>query len=220
MPAAALAPAFYDRPVLTVAPDLLGCVITHNSVSIRLTEVEAYDGSRDPGSHAYRGQTPRTRVMFGPPGGLYVYFTYGMHYCANLVCGPDGTASAVLLRAGEVTAGVPEALARRTREGGRPPAVRDIARGPARLAQALGLHREHNGTDTTGGGPIVVRPGGRPVDPALVRTGPRVGVSGDGGDGGRYPWRFCIEGEPTVSVYRPAVRRNRGPKRITPRPSS
>lgn len=226
----ALPSSFYDRPVLDVAPELLGCVIAHHSVRIRLTEVEAYDGQRDPGSHAYHGRTPRTAVMFGPPGGLYVYFTYGMHFCANVVCGPDGTASAVLLRAGEVVAGVDEARARRTRPGGRPPTARDLARGPARLAQALGLNREHNGADVTGTGPIVVtRPGplenvehpetpaqsGVGVAPGRVRTGPRVGVSGAGGDGEAFPWRFWIEGEPTVSAYRPAVRRDRRPKPIT-----
>lgn len=219
MAARALGPGFYDRPVLDVAADLLGARITHNSVSIRLTEVEAYDGEGDPGSHAYRGLTQRTRVMFGPPGRLYVYFTYGMHFCANLVCGPDGTACAVLLRAGEVTAGADEALRRRTRPGARPPAPRDLARGPARLAQALGLHREHNGADITGVSDIVVHPAIRPVDSALVRTGPRVGVSGDGGNGLRYPWRYWIEGEPSVSAYRPAVQRHRGPRRIT-RPAS
>ena len=105
---------FYDRPVLDVAVDLLGARISHGGVTIRLTEVEAYAGGGDPGSHAFRGETPRTTVMFGAPGGLYVYFTYGMHWCANLVCGPDGQASAVLMRAGEVIDG--EAIAR-TRRG-------------------------------------------------------------------------------------------------------
>ena len=89
--------AFFARPVLDVAPELVGCHISHGGVTVRLTEVEAYDGSNDPGSHAFRGPTPRTQVMFGEPGGLYVYFTYGMHWCANLVCGPVGVASAVLL---------------------------------------------------------------------------------------------------------------------------
>ena len=105
--------AFFARPVLQVAPELLGCTVTHAGVTVRLTEVEAYDGSNDPGSHAFRGQTPRTQVMFGEPGGLYVYFTYGMHWCANLVCGSAGSASAVLLRAGEVVDGIEMARARR-----------------------------------------------------------------------------------------------------------
>ena len=93
-------------PVLEVAPRLLGAVLRHGDVAVRLTEVEAYDGPDDPGSHAYRGRTPRNAVMFGPPGFLYVYFTYGMHHCCNVVTGPEGTPSAVLLRAGEVVAGV------------------------------------------------------------------------------------------------------------------
>ena len=133
-----LPPDFFDRPVLEVAPDLLGAVVTHRSaagpVSVRLTEVEAYDGESDPGSHAFRGRTPRNEVMFGPPGRVYVYFTYGMHWCMNLVCGSPGSASAVLLRAGEVVEGLPLATSRRTTT--RSP--RDLARGPARLTVALG----------------------------------------------------------------------------------
>ncbi len=132
------------RPVLQVAPRLLGGVLTHDGVAVRLTEVEAYGGPDDPGSHAFRGQTARNAVMFGPPGRLYVYFTYGMHYCANLVCGPDGTPSAVLLRAGEIVAG--EEVARSRRGTARD---RDLARGPARLCQALGLGAAQNGAPVT-----------------------------------------------------------------------
>jgi len=196
-----LSRAFFARPVLEVAPELLGCHISHAGVTVRLTEVEAYDGSVDPGSHAFRGRTPRTQVMFGEPGGLYVYFTYGMHWCANLVCGPAGTASAVLLRAGEVVGGLDVAQTRR-------PGVlrRDLARGPARLARALALGRDQNGLDTTAPDSALVVS----VSGALsglssdlgVRTGPRVGVSGPGGDGAAYPWRFWLEGEATVSAYR------------------
>jgi DNA-3-methyladenine glycosylase len=194
--------AFFARPVLDVAPELLGCHISHAGVTVRLTEVEAYDGSNDSGSHAFRGLTPRTQVMFGEPGGLYVYFTYGMHWCANLVCGSVGSASAVLLRAGEVIDGLDVARSRR-------PGVpdRDLVRGPARLALALALGRDQNGMDTCAAdSPFVVRTGKR--DPsstsrgASVRTGPRVGVSGPGGDAAVYPWRFWLEGEATVSAYR------------------
>ncbi|WP_226344760.1 DNA-3-methyladenine glycosylase [Agilicoccus flavus] len=209
---------FFDRPVLEVAPDLLGCVVTHAGVSVRLSEVEAYDGARDPGSHAYKGPTRRNATMFGAPGGLYVYFTYGMHHCANLVCREPGWGAGCLLRAGEVVAGLDTARERATRprrgaDEAAPRRVvpdRDLARGPARLARALGLGPEHDGVR-----PVEedcpVRVNGRQVvlDPARVRTGPRVGLSGPGGDGTDYPWRFWIDGDPTVSVYRPAVRRRR-----------
>jgi DNA-3-methyladenine glycosylase len=199
-----LTPGFFDRPVLDVAPDLLGSTVEHRSaagrVAVRLTEVEAYDGQNDPGSHAFRGQTPRNAVMFGPPGRVYVYFTYGMHWCMNLVCGPPGAASAVLLRAGEVVAGEELALSRRTTS--RTP--RDLARGPARLTVALGVDRRHDGADATDRrSPLIVRRG-EPVDPGRVRTGPRVGVAGDGAG---HAWRFWLDGEPTVSAYRPAVSR-------------
>jgi DNA-3-methyladenine glycosylase len=197
--------AFFDRPVLEVAPDLLGALVEHRGadgvVSVRLTEVEAYDGERDPGSHAFRGPTPRNAVMFGPPGHVYVYFTYGMHWCMNLVCGPPGVASAVLLRAGEVVVGEPLALARRTSAK----APRDLARGPARLTVALGIDGAYDGTDAVEpGSPLrVLGSGGRA---GAVRSGPRVGVSGDGAP---HPWRFWLDGEPTVSSYRPAVARRR-----------
>jgi DNA-3-methyladenine glycosylase len=170
-----------------------------NQVVVRLTEVEAYEGTRDPGSHAFRGPTPRNAVMFGPPGHLYVYFSYGMHWCANVVCGPDGVASAVLLRAGEVVAGRDLA---RERRGPRSREV-DLARGPARLTRCLGLDRRWNGRDLCApGAELRIEHDGAALSPAL-RCGPRVGVSGPGGDGREYPWRFWIEGEPTVSPYRP-----------------
>src|SRR5215469_4143871 len=130
---------FFSRPSTEVAPELLGCVLEHESadglVAVRLTEVEAYTGATDPASHAYRGRTTRNAVMFGPPGHAYVYFTYGMHFCVNLVCLPEGTASAVLLRAGQIVAGEDLARARRaSRQASLP--VRDLARGPARLCVA------------------------------------------------------------------------------------
>jgi DNA-3-methyladenine glycosylase len=179
-------------PVLEVAPRLLGAVVRHGEVAVRLTEVEAYDGANDPGSHAYRGETARNGVMFGPPGHLYVYFTYGMHFCANVVCGPEGRASAVLLRAGEVVDGL--ALARERRGT---PRDRDLARGPARLCSALGLDRTHDGADLVSG-PVTVTLAGQA--PAQVSTGPRVGLRG----APDRPWRFWVTGEPTVSAYRPA----------------
>ena len=193
--------AFFARPVLEVAHDLLGCVVCAGPVSVRLTEVEAYQGLDDPASHAFRGPTPRTQVMFGPPGFLYVYFTYGMHWCANLVCGPNGTASAVLLRAGEVIAG--HEVARQRRPAAR--VDRDLARGPARLAGVLGLTGTDSGADLcVRGGPLSVMAGST-VDSAAVRNGPRVGIR----VATERPWRFWLDGEPTVSTFRPGVLRKR-----------
>ncbi len=187
-------------PVLEVAPRLLGAVLRHETeagtVAVRLTEVEAYAGEHDPGSHAYRGPTRRNRVMFGPAGHLYVYFTYGMHHCCNVVAGEDGHASAVLLRAGEVVEGLDLARERR----GRGP-DRDLARGPARLCQALGIDLADNGTPLESG-PITLTLGDGQPDLARVRTGPRVGLR----HAAEHPWRFWVDGEPTVSVYRPAKR--------------
>jgi DNA-3-methyladenine glycosylase len=204
-----LPPAFYERPVLEVATDLLGAVITHRSergpVAVRLTEVEAYDGESDPGSHAFRGRTPRNAVMFGRAGHVYVYFSYGMHWCMNLVCGPVGAASAVLLRAGEVVEGADLAAVRRPTAK----TPRELARGPARLTSALGVDGGCNGTDATDpGSPLTVtRAAGRPRDLAAeVLHGPRVGVAGDGAV---HPWRFWLAGEPSVSAYRAAVSRRR-----------
>jgi DNA-3-methyladenine glycosylase len=204
-PGARLPRSFFARDVLDVAPDLLGCRLVAGGVTLRLTEVEAYAGARDPGSHAFRGRTPRTEVMFGRAGHLYVYFTYGMHWCANVVCGVPGTASAVLLRAGEVVAGSERAAARR-------PGIRERewARGPARLTATLGLDRADDGADACGRRrePRFEAPTDS-VDPALVRSGPRVGVNGPGGDGAAFPWRFWLDGEPTVSAYRPGGVRKR-----------
>jgi DNA-3-methyladenine glycosylase len=182
-----------------VAPALLGCLLRAGGVTVRLTEVEAYGGhGTDPGSHAHRGPTPRSAIMFGPPGRLYVYFSYGMHWCANVVTGPEGEASAVLLRAGEVVDGLATARARRTGA-----ADRDLCRGPARLARALGLDGSHLGVDLLDpGSPVRLLPG---PPPAQVRSGPRVGVSA----GAETHWRYWADGEPTVSAYRSAVRRVR-----------
>ena len=179
-------------PVLEQAPRLLNAVLRHGEVAVRLTEVEAYDGAEDPGSHAYRGMTRRNAVMFGPAGHLYCYFTYGMHVCCNVVCGPEGRASAVLLRAGEIVDGLE--LARDRRPGA---ADRDLARGPARLCKALGITLEHDGVDLTSG-PITLSLG---TPPAQVTSGPRVGLRG----APERPWRFWIPGERSVSAYRPAA---------------
>jgi DNA-3-methyladenine glycosylase len=210
---------FFAGHSLQVAPGLLGCVLEHETadglVAVRLTEVEAYEGAADPASHAYRGRTARNAVMFGPPGHAYVYFTYGMHFCVNLTCLPPGTASAVLLRAGQVIEGVPLAAARRTARRARPPAVadRELARGPARLCQALGIDRAQDGADVCDPSSalrIRAAPDGA-GHPAAISQGPRVGVSSAAG----RPWRFWLTGDPTVSVYRPYVPRAR-PTAVSP----
>jgi DNA-3-methyladenine glycosylase len=175
--------------VLDVAPRLLGAELRHGDVTLRLTEVEAYDGANDAGSHAFRGRTRRNAVMFGPPGHLYCYFTYGMHVCANVTVGPDQTPSAVLLRAGEVVEGADLARGRRARA-----VDRDLARGPARLCRALAIDLDDNGADLSAG-PIILELGSPPEG---VSSGPRVGLRG----AADRPWRFWITGDPTVSTYR------------------
>ncbi|MFD2795966.1 DNA-3-methyladenine glycosylase [Promicromonospora vindobonensis] len=210
---------WYARPVVDVARDLLGATLTRRTadgvVSLRLTEVEAYDGATDPGSHAYRGLTRRNATMFGEPGRLYVYRHLGLHHCVNVVCGQEGEASAVLLRAGEVVHGTDLARSRRLASGVAR-TDRDLARGPARLAVALGLDLSDDGADVThrDDAVVLIRPPAEPVPsagpagaPAVLRTGPRVGVSGDGGRADLFPWRFWLDEEPTVSAYRAAPAR-------------
>jgi DNA-3-methyladenine glycosylase len=214
---------FFARPAVPVAPDLLGCVLEHQTaeglVAVELTEVEAYMGREDPASHSYRGRTARNAVMFGPPGHAYVYFTYGMHFCVNLVCLLQDSASAVLLRAGRVIEGEELARARRTRRSpdGARLAARDLARGPARLCQALDIDRSLDGADAcVADSPLRVRFGSADTGTTgrsgekKVCTGPRVGVSA----AAEVPWRFWLEGDPTVSAYKPYVARR--PKLVTP----
>lgn len=185
--------------VLAAAVRLLGCSVEADTpdgtVAVRVVEVEAYRGADDPASHSFRGRTPRNAVMFGPAGHLYVYFVYGMHFCANVSCLDDGEPGAVLLRAGEVLS---DPATARTR---RPTARRDVdlARGPARLASLLGLTRDHDGLDVTSeASPVRVRAGAR-VPAARIRSGPRVGVV----TARDTPWRFWIDGSAAVSPYRP-----------------
>ncbi len=189
-------------PAAQAAPALLGARLVAGGVTVRLTEVEAYAGESDPGSHAFRGRTPRTAVMFGPAGRAYIYFSYGMHWCLNVVTGPDGQAGAVLLRAGEVVEGTE--VARERRSGARD---RDLCRGPARLCRALGLTGESAGLDLLDPGSavrLVLPP--TAADASRVRSGPRVGVAGAGAP---TPWRFWLADEPSVSAYRPGVSRRR-----------
>jgi DNA-3-methyladenine glycosylase len=189
--------------VASSARSLLGWQLRAGPVAVVLTEVEAYAGvGGDPASHAHRGRTPRTAVMFGPAGVAYVYFVFGMHWCINVVCGQPGEASAVLLRAGEVVDGIDVARSRR-------PGVsqdRELARGPGRLALALGIDGLATGTSLIDGtGPMTLTAPARTVPAARVRSGPRVGVAG----GADLPWRFWLDGEPSVSVYRKHVPRRR-----------
>lgn len=197
-----------------VAPHLLGANLTVDSadglVRIRITEVEAYHGvgttgPYDAGSHARDRRTDRNASMFGPPGHAYVYFSYGMHYALNLVCSPDGIASGVLLRSAEVIEGVDLAQARRQEKrgsgnGSTPIPATQLARGPGNLAAALGLTREtHDGADLFAAPFAFAALTGDAPD---VSTGPRVGVAGEAGSA-RFPWRFWITHDPTVSSYRP-----------------
>ena len=188
-----------SRPPVDAAPDLLGRMIEvgrgAGRRAGRIVEVEAYHGSSDPASHAYRGPTPRTEVMFGPAGRLYVYLSYGVHWCANVVCGPDGEAGAVLLRAIEPVDGVTAMWA------DRPKAKRatDLGSGPGKLCAALGIDHDHNGTDLLDPDSPVRLRSGRPVAPARVRTGPRVGIS----KATERPWRFVEDDNPNVSRPRP-----------------
>ena len=185
------------HPAEEVAPRLLGAVLTHETpegtVAIAITETEAYSGTADPASHAYRGRTTRNAVMFGPAGHMYVYRSHGLHWCANIVTGKDGIASAVLIRAGRVVEG--EELARRRR--GSTVETPRLARGPGNFCQALGITAEHDGANLLKGSPVALSDGEQvPAD--LIRIGPRVGVSK------AHDWqhRFYLAGDPTVSAYR------------------
>lgn len=177
---------------------LLGSYLEAGDVRVRVVEVEAYRGGDDPASHCYRGQTPRNEVMFGPAGHLYVYFVYGMHFCANVVSLTDGVPGAVLLRAGEVVSGEDVAFSRR-------PASRsaaELAKGPARLCKVLGLDRTQNGVDLTSpDSPVRLYAGSHAGE---VFSGPRVGVA----VAMDVPWRFWID-SPAVSTYKRGGKRRR-----------
>ena len=205
---------FLTGPAHEIAPRLLGAELTSDlgpRVTLRITEVEAYAGvGQDPGSHAHRRRTERNAAMFGPPGHAYVYFTYGMHWCLNVVAHPEGEAGAVLIRAGEVVAGLETARERR-------PAARmdrDLARGPARLASALGVTGGQDGMDLLDpASALRLGPPGAPAGPTGISAGPRTGVAGTGAT---TPWRYWMEGEPTVSPHRPARPPGSGAGRHSP----
>jgi DNA-3-methyladenine glycosylase len=179
-------------------------------VAVMLSAVEAYAGSIDPASHSFRGMTGRNAVMFGPPGHAYVYFTYGMHWCANVVCSPPGVATGILLRAGRVVVGEELARSRRGFDSAR--SARDLARGPARLCQAMAINRSQDGEDLLDpASDLRLRAAvgaERAAHPARIESGPRVGVS----QAADIPWRFWFAEDPTVSPYRRAVPRRRTSK--------
>jgi len=191
--------SFFARPSPEVGPDLLGRILVRKVgdgrlLSARIVEAEAYQED-DPASHSFRGRTNRTEVMFGPPGHAYVYFTYGMHHCMNVVTGSTGEGSAVLLRAAEPLEGLEEmARLRGTND------PRALCSGPGRLCQALGIDRAENGLDLVRGRLLWLLEGA-PVAPSAISVGPRVGIT----SGTERPWRFSVRGDRFVSRARPAV---------------
>lgn len=184
---------FFGQDSRDLAPRLLGKILTCRGASGRIVEVEAYAGSEDPGSHAFRGQTPRTEIMFGPAGYLYVYFSYGMHWCANVVCGSKGIASAVLLRALAPLEGLEQMQQRRPKA--RKP--RDLCSGPAKLCQALGIDKNDNGADLVSAdrGISITDDGATP--PSQPGQSPRIGLSA----GQEHPWRWFVTGD--INLSRP-----------------
>jgi DNA-3-methyladenine glycosylase len=222
--------AFFDRPATEVAPDLLGCVLWHDSpagrVAVRLVEVEAYEGLADPASHAFRGQTARNAVMFGEPGHAYVYFTYGMHFCVNLVCQPAGQPEAVLIRAGEVIEGAELAGQRRRGRaadlasdlavagagGSRRVREVDLARGPGRLCQALGIDKALDGADACAQDSLLgIGPPLTATGRDQIRTGPRVGIR----QAAERPWRYWLADDGHVSIFRSSKPRVPRPKPVS-----
>jgi len=197
-----LGAGFFARPAREVAPELIGCVLEGSGVAGVIVEVERYE-HWDAASHSFRGPTPRSAVMFGPPGHIYVYRSYGVHWCVNVVCGAAGQGAAVLLRAVEPTRGIEIMRARRGTAS-----VRDLCRGPGRLAAAFGITGELNGArlgEVPGAGELRILPRER-TDLAIDR-GPRVGIARDAG----RAWRYALAESPWVSARRirtaPAARR-------------
>jgi DNA-3-methyladenine glycosylase len=196
--------SFYGRDAMAVAPDLLNKVLVAGGCAGRIVEVEAYRGGEDPAAHSYRGRTARNATMFGPPGHLYVYFSYGVHWCANAVCMPDGVPQAVLLRALAPVAGIDVMHERRPAARRR----RDLCSGPGRLCQALGIDRSHDGANlVTGAGGVTVLDDGVPP-PSRPGRGPRIGIS----KAVEHAWRWWVDGDENVSRGRPAGLRVTGPR--------
>jgi DNA-3-methyladenine glycosylase len=196
-----LAKAFYARDSLVVARDLIGCLFVLEQpwgrVGVRLVETEAYRGADDPGSHGYRGMTERTRTMFGPPGRLYVYFTYGMHWCVNVVCAKDGVCQAVLLRAGEPVFGIDRMRLNRAGIAN----DRLLAAGPARLAQAMGIDKAMDGASLLrGGAGWCAEDGSTHELRSRAAITARIGLGAGRGDD--LPWRFVVPGHAHASRRR------------------
>lgn len=181
--------SFYARPTLEVAPELLGKILHHGTMSARIVEVEAYRAGDDPASHAYRGLTPRNKIMFGVPGHLYVYFIYGMYYCANVVCEKEGTAGACLIRAVEPLDGVERMQANRVMARGFA-----LSNGPGKLCLALGIDKSHNGTDLTTDDLYLSDDRYH----AKIKTSPRIGIR----VGTEKKWRYFIDGNAWLSPSR------------------
>jgi len=187
--------AFYDRDALEIAPELLNKLLVRTDggprLAARIVEVEAYRGADDPGSHSYRRRTPRNATMFGPPGHLYVYFSYGNHWCMNVVAGPGLQPHAVLLRAAAPLAGVDTMRERRVAAR----RDRDLCSGPGRLGQAFGVNRTHDGLDLVRGGIRILDDGVAP--PTRPGVSARIGLAA--GKGEAQPWRFYVEDDENVS---------------------
>jgi DNA-3-methyladenine glycosylase len=184
---------FYDRPVLDVARDLVGCTLAHGRTAGVIVETEAYHQS-EPACHAFAGLTPRTRVLFGPPGSAYVYRSYGIHALVNAVCEPEGVGAAVLIRALEPLAALEEMRGRRGLH-----AVEQLCSGPGKLTQALAIELEHNGTDLVSG-PLWIGPRPPGWEDVAVVVGTRIGIT----KAAELPWRFCAVGSRSVSRPWPA----------------
>jgi DNA-3-methyladenine glycosylase len=194
-----LAPEFYDRPVLEVAPELIGCVVEHEGAAGVIVETEAYHET-EPACHAFAGLTPRTRTLFGPPGRAYVYRSYGVHALLNAVCEPEGVGAAVLIRALMPIAGTETMFARRGLRGDRPARVEDLCSGPGKLSQAMGITLALNDS-VLGRGPVRIHArSGEWLAPSLL-VGTRVGIS----RAVELPWRFCAADSRHVSRPRPVA---------------
>jgi DNA-3-methyladenine glycosylase len=193
----ALPPDFYDRPVLEVASDLIGCIVAYQGAQGVIVETEAYHDS-EPACHAFAGLTPRTATLFGPPGRAYVYRSYGVHALLNAVCEREGVGAAVLIRALAPVAGIERMRLRRGANGNGRLREHDLCSGPGKLTQALGIGLSHNGGDLSSG-PVTIGPRAEGWANPATTVGARVGIT----KAAELPWRFCAAGNRHVSRPRP-----------------